>query len=344
MGRDEAVVDEALVERARRLADEELFPRALETDASPVLPVARLDALAASGFYGIVGPREAGGLEADPRTFGLVMEAFAGGCLTTAFVWAQHHSAVRTISSARPAVRDAWLGALCSGALRAGVAYGSLRRPGPALLVARPAGTGFVLDGTAPWVTGWGRTDVVHVAARTDDGRVVWALVDATPEDGISAAPLRLAAVAASATVTLGFDNHRVPEERVTLVEQLGEWRRRDLAGLRPNGSLALGVAGRCARLLAAPDLHAELAAARSALDRADVDSLGAARARASQLALHAATRLVVAGGGRAVLLEDHAQRIFREAMFLLVFGQAAVIRSAQLELLTGRCGSEQVR
>ncbi len=55
-----------------------------------------------------------------------------------------------------------------------------------------------------------------------------------------------------------------------------------------------------------------------------------AARADASLLAVRAATALVAAGGGRSVEIGDHAQRLMREAMFLLVFGQTAPIRNAQ--------------
>src|SRR2546427_12042646 len=56
-----------ILERARRIADELLFPAALETDAADLLPVTNLDLLADEGFYGIGGPVEAGGLGLDPR-------------------------------------------------------------------------------------------------------------------------------------------------------------------------------------------------------------------------------------------------------------------------------------
>src|SRR5271169_4238708 len=85
---------------AEEIAEQVLFRGALVTDASPVVPVERLDALAAAGFYGLLGPRRAGGLDADPATAKLVTEVLASGCLTTAFVWAQHHGAVLTIARA----------------------------------------------------------------------------------------------------------------------------------------------------------------------------------------------------------------------------------------------------
>ena len=58
------------------------------------------------------------------------------------------------------------------------------------------------------------------------------------------------------------------------------------------------------------------------------------ARAQASALALQAATTLVVTGGGRSITMDHHAQRLAREALFLLVFGQTGSIRAAQLDRL----------
>ena len=57
------------------------------------------------------------------------------------------------------------------------------------------------------------------------------------------------------------------------------------------------------------------------------------AGAEASELALTAATTLVVAVGGRAVLQTELAQLLAREAVFLLVFGQTAAIKSEQLRV-----------
>ena len=62
-----------LVEEAQRIADEVLFPRALETDANDTVPVDLLDLLAHAGLYGLVVPRPLGGLGADARTVGIRM-------------------------------------------------------------------------------------------------------------------------------------------------------------------------------------------------------------------------------------------------------------------------------
>ena len=49
---------------AQRIADEVLFPAALATDASDIVPRELLDALADAGLYGVAAPGEYGGLDA----------------------------------------------------------------------------------------------------------------------------------------------------------------------------------------------------------------------------------------------------------------------------------------
>jgi alkylation response protein AidB-like acyl-CoA dehydrogenase len=321
-----------IIGRAQEIADEILFPGALATDASRVVPVERLDALAAAGLYGLFGPSEAGGLEADPITGAAVTEILAGACLTTSFVWTQHHSAVFAVAGAdSEALRSEWLAPLCRGDKRAGVAFAGLRRPGPPILTVRPCAGGWVLRGSAPWVTGWGRIDVVHTAARDPEGNVVWLLVDATASRSLWVDRLELAAVNASATVSAHFEDHEVPAARLTSVEAMESWIARDNAGLWRNGSFPLGIARRCASLIGSDLFEDEIIACRSALRGSSPSGVTEARAWATDLAVRAASALVASEGGRAVLSSEQAQRLAREAMFLLVFGQTSSIKAAQL-------------
>jgi alkylation response protein AidB-like acyl-CoA dehydrogenase len=273
------------VATARAIAEDVLFPDAMEIERSPVVPARYLDLLAGAGLYGLYGPAGCGGSDADPVTAGRVIEALGGASLSTAFVWIQHHSALRAVAASSAEQRDRWLGPLCAGRVRAGIAYAALRRPGPPAMTAERGEGGWHLDGTAPWVTGWGRIEVVLVGARCGED-LVWALVDATASSTLAVEAQELAAMAATATVTMRLDRHAVPDCRVLAVEGVEEWRRRD--------------------------------------------SLGA-----SVLAVRATAALVAAGGGRSVDLASHAQRLARDAMFLLVFGQTKAIREAQLASLT---------
>ena len=80
---------------------------------------------------------------------------------------------------------------------------------------------------------------------------------------------------------------------------------------------------------------RSRLAAARSTAHLPRRCPLSAAQA--SELALRAATTLVVAGGGRSIATDQQAQRLAREAIFLLVFGQTSAIKAAQLDRLADR-------
>jgi alkylation response protein AidB-like acyl-CoA dehydrogenase len=322
-----------VVETAQRLADEVLFPAALATDAADAVPLELLDALADAGLYGLAGPAVAGGLDADFETACAVVEALASGCLTSAFVWVQHLGAVLAVASSDNApLRDKWLEPLCRGERRTGLALGG-SVPGPARLVARETQDGWSFDGSSPFVSGWGRIDVVHTAARTEDGRVVWALVDATESATLATERLELAALNATATVQATLRDHPVPAERVTFVSPFREGPTPPQV-LRIHASLALGVAARCCRLLGRSPLDDELTACRAELDRLDAATIEAARASAGELALRAAAALTVSRGSRSLLVEDHAQLLVRDALFVLVYALRPGSRDALLDRL----------
>jgi alkylation response protein AidB-like acyl-CoA dehydrogenase len=250
----------------------------------------------------------------------------------------QHQGVVRQIARTSGAVRDEWLAPLCRGDRRSGVAIAGIRA-GADPLRARPSPYGWKLHGSVPWVTGWGLVDFVHVAALDDDGDVIWLLVDAGRAPSLRIERQRLVACDASGTVTVTVEGHVVAGERCAARTSYVDWQRADVEGLRPNGSLALGVAGRCAALLGSSELAGELSdeigRTRSLLDAAGSDEMPAARAAASELCWRAAAQLLVTTGGRSVLTDQHAQRLAREAMFLLVFGSRPSIKAALLHRLT---------
>ena len=321
-----------VVDTAQWLADEVLFPAALATDAADAVPAGLLDALADAGLYGLAGPESAGGLDADFPTATAVWEALSSGCLTTAFVWGQHIGATLAAAGSENGAVRARLPALCSGAQRAGLALGGAL-PGPPRLVARETDDGWIFDGGSPFVSGWGRIDVVHTAARTDDARLVWAFVDAVESETLEVEPLRLVALNATATVRTTFRAHAVHAERVTSVSPFAE-RPTPPEVLRLHAASALGVASRCCRLLGRSPLDDELADCRTELDRLDPETIEAARAAAGELALRASAALLAARGSGSLLLDDHAQRLAREALFVLVYALRPASREALLARL----------
>jgi alkylation response protein AidB-like acyl-CoA dehydrogenase len=327
----EAVID--FVDRANQVAEDVLFPNALVTDGLDAVPVGNLDALAKAGLYGLSGPVMADGGEIDFEVFAKVQEILAGACLATAFVWAQHHGLVRNLMDAPKRLRDEWLEPLCSGELRGGVALGGLL-PGPPKLRATPEGNVWRLDGVSPWVTGWSRLDVLLTVARGPDDTVVWLIVDAVDQAGLTAERQRLVAVDASVTVELRFDGTLVPGERLLKVTPYEEGLYSQERILRTVGFLSIGLAVRCCRLLGPSPLEDEVTAARRRLLTSGVDGLFEARAAATDLAARAALTLVAATGSSAILQGGHPQRLAREALFLLVFGSRPPIKAALVDLL----------
>ncbi|WP_259313492.1 acyl-CoA dehydrogenase family protein [Capillimicrobium parvum] len=324
-------MDAPATETARRVAREHLAPVATELDLAGVAPAEQLDALAGAGLYGI-------GVEEDFATVCAVIEILAAACLTTTFVWTQHLGVLLAVGS-RPEgdpLRAEWLEPLSRGERRAGTAFTGGALPGPPLLHATQADGGWRLDGTAPWISGWGVVDVLYVAGRDPEDRVVWGLLDAAQPRGLVVEPLELLAVDASATVRADFDAVPLPAERVTAVEPLPPG-----AGLRPyairtHAAMALGVAGRCCEIAGASPLDAELAACRRELDAGldDPEAMVAARARVAGLTLRASAAALVGTGAGGVVAGSEVERLGREALFLAAFGLRAPIRAALLHRL----------
>ncbi len=191
-----------------------------------------------------------------------------------------------------------------------------------------------MLDGVSPFLSGWGLVDVVHTAARTADGEIVWSIVDAVEGDSLRVDRLPLVALNATVTVRATFDGLRVTADRVTGRHPAGGGTPPEV--LRLHAALALGVAARSCRLLGPTPLDDELAACRAELDRLDPATIATERAHAGELALRAAAALMTTTGSRSLLLSDHAQRLAREALFVLVYA----LRPGSREALLVRLGA----
>jgi alkylation response protein AidB-like acyl-CoA dehydrogenase len=314
---------------ARFLADAEAV------DAADSVPEDHLRGLADAGLYGVFAPVTAGGLGLAYLEVCSVIEELASACLASTFLWIQHLGLLRALlDPATPAaLRTALLPGAIRGEVRGGLALAGLL-PGPPRLTAQPAAGGWVLDGQAPWVTGWGLVSLLLTVARGPQDTVVTLLVDAQEQPGLVADRQRLAAVNASVTVRLSFTGLFVPDSRV-VGQQPFDPARQQAEGLRPNGSLALGVARRCCALIGPSALDDELGSCRAELDTAGTDAMPAARARACELAVRAAHILAVRRGSASALVRDPAERLAREASFLLVFGSRPAIKNALLGRLS---------
>lgn len=319
-----------LVVAAQKIADDVLFPAALDADAAGTVSERQLQCIADGGFYGI-------STYCDSATIAKIIEAFASGDLTTTFVYVQHLGGAAAAHYSDGPVRDELAADLVAGTKRGGVAFAHMLRPGTPMTTVAPVEGGWTMNGSAPWVTGWGHIDVVHAAARHGDD-IVWALIDAVDSPTLQSHEVSFAVVDSTQTKVLEYRDHFVPDSRITKVENYAEWRARYQLGLRANGSLALGVAKRCCMLLDDDAMTAQLNQVRDGLDSiapTEAAAMSAARAEASLFAMKAATALVAKTGGTSVMMTEHAQRLMREAMFVMVQGQTPAIKAAMLERLT---------
>jgi len=345
------------VELARSLADELIRPAAEQVDRS-VVPRSHLDAWGTAGLLGLAGPQAYGGAGAPQSVVREVTEVLAGACGATWFVATQHAMPLGTVAATKnEALKERLLHGMCTGSVLSGVAVAQLRRPGPPAVTAARTDDGWRLDGHVGWMTSWGICDVFLLGAVTADGNVVLAMVPAREGDGLMAsAPMELAAMQATQTVTLDLDGFVVHDEDVASVVPLADWLSLDAAKTANPSPHTFGLQREIVRRLAetaskrddgtAAALAQQLGREGDRLRRVaytlidDVPALEqvedrlAVRAATLELVVRSATALVAATGGSAMAAGAAQQRLMREAVFHLVQAQTGPIREATLQLL----------
>lgn len=209
---------------AEELRAERLAPDANDVDCSGVIPALHFDELRARGFYGLAFKSQ------DPiRTLADTGEVLVSGCLATAFVWAQHHGTLlRLATSSNEGLKAKYLAALQTGEVRAGVSGSGYASPRKPLVRAVRVADGYLIEGSAPFVTGWnGLTEVMGVTAYDEVARQqVTFLAQAEDAAGLVSERLELTAAHASQTVRLNFAGLRVPDQMVMSVTTVSSERR----------------------------------------------------------------------------------------------------------------------
>ncbi len=359
----------ALLAHAQKIADTVLEPRAEAVDQSGQPPSENLRALAAAGLVGVTTPLEWGGQACSGTFQREYTEILAAACGTTWFVLTQHLGACSMLAgSANPTLREKYLRAMASGDHYVGVGFGHLRRPEP-MLRARVTDGGWILNGVAPWVTGWPLLKgtvygavLEESAGEGGDQKHLYVYIEATESaTQHSTPPLPLCAMNATATTEVRLENQFVPEDQFAKYSSRNEMMRGDYNGIAgppaqilgcARGSLKQlrGVAAKRPKLTAISDAAEALA---SEIDACRAECLRwaqtpdksvpeykpnalKARAWAIELGVRAAHTALTASGGSANSLDHPAQRRIREAMFYTLTAQTADIMGATLERLTG--------
>ncbi|MEU7059560.1 acyl-CoA dehydrogenase family protein [Streptomyces sp. NPDC046197] len=336
-----------LVARAHRLADELLAPNAERVDQEGV-PTGHIEAVKRSGLLGVGAPVEYGGAAAPSAVARQTAQILAGACCSTWFVVTQHHTPVKLLAACDLPVRERLLRPLASGELLAGIAFAHVRSFPRVPVRAVPERGGWRFDGTVPWYTGWGLNDVMLLAGVTDAAEVVFAFGEARQQPGLRPSPpMRLAALGAARTVSLRLDGLWLPEEAVVLRTPQDKFALVDRPRNTNASPAVFGVAYAALALLDdVPEAADTAGSLRASLDEVRerayalwdhpvpherIEERLALKTRAYDLLRAATTAALVAGGGRSLDLGSKAQRLAREAMFLLVQGQTAEVRRAHL-------------
>jgi hypothetical protein len=347
---------EPFIARAKAHADAVLRPAALQTDRNGVT-AARVSELAGLGLLNHAAPAEFGGAVIGRAGDRRLHEIIAGSCFNTWLVWAQHAPMVGRL--ALEYQKGAELSGLSrdvlAGRVLLGAAISDVRRFPHSFIAATRTGDCWTFSGTISWVSGWGLNTVLVVAAvEVSTQTVVTAFVPIG--DRVRACHLELGAVGGSRTERVTLDGVVVPASDVILTQSLTDWRKEDLATAGDTRPQYFGLAAtvleeldearhpgarRVARVwrpridALRADAYALADEATAAADERHRITERVATKVSTGEALAVITRaLVVARSGRGITLDDTAQLHARSALFLLVQGQSADVRDAQLARL----------
>ncbi|MBS0208965.1 MAG: acyl-CoA/acyl-ACP dehydrogenase [Planctomycetes bacterium] len=347
---DDPALD-ALCERLRGAAD--------ALDTSGAWPAQQLAWLGEAGVYRWFLPEEYGGCgwsEADVIRGYLRLSA---ACLTTTFIVTQRTGACRRIADCEnDASKSRWLPPLLTDEAFATVGISHLttsrrylQRP---VLRAAARGTGYLLDGYSPWVTGADAADCVVIGAMLDDGRQ---LLVALPTDapGVSTeAPAQLVALSASHTGPLRLNNVEVPAEWILAgpIENVMSRGSGSTGGLQTS-TLALGLSRAATEYMLTEaergrtELRAPAESLAAECEQTIADVLAVAegqpacssedlRGRANSIALRSTQAALAAAKGAGYVVGHPTGRWCREALFFLVWSCPQPVLNATLCELAG--------
>ncbi len=351
-----------LLHTAEQLLRTSIAPNAEAIDQEPEALRWALHELGKANLLALRLPTEWGGMAVCPRTFHHFQTLVARYSGSLAFLQAQHQSAGALVAqSNNKALKEKYLPYLGRGQMLLGISFAHLRRP-VSPVKAFPVDGGYQLDGRSPWVTGYGFFQNFIVAAELPDGQAVYGMLPfqttqlSKGSELVCGEPMRLAAMQTAHTVTVDLMRWFLPEDQVIAIKPETAIEQNDLRHVLHPAFYAIGCAQAGLDLLrtladkravpaiaiAHDQLTQELETCQQSLLAAPQDVEHFAenlplRAWAIELANRCAHAAVAAASGIANCCHHPAQRIYREAMALTVFGQTTAVLEATLERIAGK-------
>lgn len=334
-------------------------PKATQLDSDPKALKEAFYQLGDQQLLGLRVPESWGGRGWGAQEVYHFIEQLARYSGALALLQIQHQSAVRELAeSDNQALKHDLLRAAAAGQVGLGIGYSHLRRARQPI-TAEPAPGGYLVNGTVPWITGFGILHHWLLGAQLPNGCAVFALV---PFQGVAEAdcslffssPMQLAAMGSTQTVTASLEHWFVSHEQVVDIKPAAWIHHKDRANPLTHSFFPLGCARAGLDILeraqnaAMPKisetygvLNQELLQCRDSIYQAVSHSQGTdpfkLRAWAIDLAVRCAHAAVIVSRGAANFASHPAQRVYREALAFTVFGQTNDVIEASLDLLGQR-------
>lgn len=349
MADDPVQLPESLLAHVRERAD--------LVDQTGEWPSEDLEELARAGVMRWAVAAEFGGAGLSALQQHLGYERIARASLGVALIVSQRDAAVGLIDASESPLRGETLARLARGELftTVGIAQLTTSRQGgaPVLRAAREAG-GYRLDGLIPWCTGAAKAEWIVTGAAAEEGQLLVLLP--TDAGGLRIdQPLPLAALRSTWTTSAHCDEVRI-DQKLVLRGPGGKVLTR--ANHLPVGQafLAMGLCRGALDLIAAHEsdsarraferLDAQLASLRRRIlemsepgHEAEANAAAAEiRGQCNDLAVRTTHAAIALYKGSALLAGHPAQRLAREAMFLLVWSCPNPVIDCTVEMLSASC------
>ena len=339
----------------------QIAPQANQLDRHPEALKSALRQMGDRSWLGLKAPLELGGTglsEAEYRRLQISM-ARASGALT--FLQTQHQSAVAKLAHSDDRVlHREFFPYVVKGDRLVGVGFSHLRRSGTPIMQAQEKGTGYLLTGKVPWVTGYNIFSHFILGATLADGKELYAVLPLQNEVQSSGGkitvdrPMELIAVTATNTVSVNFDSWLLAGDRVVTINPAGAIHASSRRNILNHGFFALGCAyagldilqsvaeKKQLEFLSEPwqtlfeevARQTELAIAAISDRHTTYQQKLRLRVKAIALAQRCSQAAVIASSGAANYLDSSAGRVYREALLFTVSGQTSDVMVASIQQL----------